>query len=147
MSVTSSFDDDVYLGFWINHAYNPVIGATLTLSRRDGALLIAFLAIFVAATGRNFWKIVRYCLHIYFSSDTSSDGIYHQRQAILRNSQFAEDAALHLINTRFAWRKRGKRVDRRLIPVALVALFIATTFFAAGMADYNHVSEALKGFC
>jgi hypothetical protein len=147
MSVTSSYDDDVYLGLWINRAYNPIRGAMLTLSRRDSGLFIAFLALFVAATGKNFWKIVRYCLHIHFSSHTSSDGVYHQRQAILRNSQFAEDAALNLIDARFAWRKRGERVDRRLMPVAVVALLVAMTFFTVGMAVCNRTLGLLMSRC
>lgn len=95
-------------------------------------MLIAFLALFVTATGRSFWKIVRYGLHLHFSSEASSDGVYHQRQAILRNSQLAEDAALTLIEARFSWRKRGEKVDRRLIPVAIIAALVAIAFFFSG---------------
>ena len=123
---------DIYLGFWINRAYSVLRGVSLTLDRQSGAILIAFLALFITAAGRSFWKIVRHGLHIYFSSETSSDGVYHQRQAILRNSQLAEDAALTLIEARFSWRKRGERLDRRLMPVALLSAFVAVAFFLSG---------------
>ncbi|KAK0614802.1 hypothetical protein DIS24_g11914 [Lasiodiplodia hormozganensis] len=42
---------DVYCGVWTNWSRGKVLGATLTLSREDGNLLIAFLAFFVTAVG------------------------------------------------------------------------------------------------
>jgi hypothetical protein len=42
----------VYLGKWTNWSRGPVFGATLTLSREDANLLIAFVAFFVA-TGKS----------------------------------------------------------------------------------------------
>jgi hypothetical protein len=41
----SPLDDDIYLGFWINRVHGIVKGATLTLDRSSGGLLIAFLAL------------------------------------------------------------------------------------------------------
>jgi hypothetical protein len=133
MSATTPYDDDIYLGFWMNRAYNSVQGSTLTLDRQRGTVLIAFLVLFVGATGKNFWKIVRYGMHIYFSSDQNSDAIYHQRQAILRNSQLPEDAASYLIHACFSWRNHGKKINKRLIPIALVAALIGASFFISGM--------------
>jgi hypothetical protein len=37
----------VYIGLWTNYAKRSVYGSTLTLSNRDGVILIAALAIFI----------------------------------------------------------------------------------------------------
>ena len=42
---------EVYLGAWTDWSRGRVLGATLTLSRGDGTLLIAFLAFYVAIVG------------------------------------------------------------------------------------------------
>jgi hypothetical protein len=47
--MTDSTSYPVYLGTWINWSRGPVFGATLTLTRNDANLLIAFVAFFVAA--------------------------------------------------------------------------------------------------
>jgi hypothetical protein len=132
MSGMTSHDDDVYTGIWINRSHSTINGATLTLDRRSGAFLIAFLALFVGAAGRNFWKIVRFILHLCFSAESNLDGLYYQRQAILRNAAIAHDAALDLLMARFAWRKTEKHVDRRSLPVALLAFFVAALFVISG---------------
>ena len=132
MSGTISHDDDVYTGIWINRSHSTINGATLTLDRRSGAFLIAFLALFVGAAGRNFWKIVRFILHLSFSAESNLDGLHYQRQAILRNAAIAHDAVVDLLFARFAWRKTGKHVDRRSLPVALLAFCVAASFVVSG---------------
>lgn len=127
-----SMDDDILVGFWINHSFSNIRGATLTLDPGRGGLLIAFLALFVGATGRGFWKITRCILHFALSSDASPDGIHLQRQAILRNSRLALDAAFDLVETSYAWRRRAHATKRRVLPTALLALSTALAFVAAG---------------
>ena len=39
-----STNQEIYQGFWVNHAEGPIVGATVTLSTSGGAYLIAFLA-------------------------------------------------------------------------------------------------------
>ena len=73
-------NDDVYLGLWINHSYGKIRGVTLTLTRRDGGLLIAFFALFVTIAGTEFWRISCFAIHHLLSSEHPRDGIYHQRQ-------------------------------------------------------------------
>ena len=132
---------DVHIGFWINWSHGRVKGATFTLTRENGNLLIAFLAIFVSAAGRSVWRISCYILHHYLSSSNPQDGIYHQRQAILRNSDNANDAILKLISTLDAWRKRARRPYRRLIPVILMSLFISAAFSVSGLFSSRVTSD------
>jgi hypothetical protein len=127
-----SLDDDILQGFWINRSFSKARGATLTLDPSRGGLLIAFLALFVATTGNGFWKIIRCILHITLSSDDSRDVIYLQRQAILRNSRLAADAALDLTKTSYIWHKKAHAAKRRLLPSAFLALLTALSFIAAG---------------
>lgn len=129
----ASIDDNVYLGVWVNRSYENVLrGATLTLGRGSGALLIAFIALFVSATGKAVWKIARFILHYHLSSNKHLDGVYHQRQAILSNSQTAPDAVSVLFYAALAWRKKARRSLSRLGSVFGLALFIWVGFSVAG---------------
>lgn len=55
-------------------------------SRSDGGLLSSFIALFVTFSGTCFWRLACFVLHLRFSSYRPEDGLYHQRQAILRNA-------------------------------------------------------------
>lgn len=57
--------DDVHLGTWINWSRGPVMGATLTLNRREGNLLIAFTAVFVGIATERLWRIA--CMLVMLS--------------------------------------------------------------------------------
>jgi hypothetical protein len=132
---------DVYTGLWVNRSYGLLHGATLTLDRQKGAFLIAFLALYVSTAGKSFWKLVRFSLHHAYSSTELPDGVYHQRQAILRNREYAPDAAWELLLASLAWRHRAVNGQRRLLPLALLALIITAGFAAAG----KHVVLILTG--
>jgi hypothetical protein len=127
-----SLDEDIYLGFWINRSFGVIRGATLTLDRNRGGLLIAFLALFVSASGRSFWKLARCCLYYVNSTNESSDGVHLQRQAILRNTSLPLDAALEFTSLYHSWRRRANSTFRRTFLPAFLALVLATSFIVAG---------------
>ncbi|KZM18820.1 uncharacterized protein EKO05_0006517 [Ascochyta rabiei] len=141
-AVQGSIEDDIYLGFWNNRSFNRVQGATLTLDRERGGLLIAFLALFVSTSGRSFWKTTRCFLHFICSSREGSDGIQIQRQAILRNTPLPLDAAFEFIGICRAWFRRGDAVLRRTLYLASLALLLAITFIVAGIFS-SRVSNGL----
>jgi len=122
---TASVEEDIYTGFWINRSLGTFHGATLTLSQQSGAVLIAFIALYIGATGRSFWKITRFALHTFSSRETAQDGVYHQRQATLRNTPLAHDAALGLLQVDLAWRKRAGNMHRRIVPTAWLAIMVS----------------------
>ncbi|KAH8730615.1 hypothetical protein GQ44DRAFT_700586 [Phaeosphaeriaceae sp. PMI808] len=139
---------DVYTGVWIKSQAGNIYGATLTLSRSNGAILVAFLALYVALAGQGCWNIARFLWHRALSSTSTPDGIYNQRQAILRNSDSAYTAALQFLEILWAWRK--KRVwglYKRLLPVLGFSLLLSLGFAAAGILSSrvvtNDVSEVL----
>jgi hypothetical protein len=136
MASEQSTQADVYEGFWTNYAYGRVGGATLTLDRQRGAVLIAFLALYVGLAGQGCWRISRFYLHRVFSSFVNPDGIYNQRQAILRNSETSLAAALAFVQTNIAWRKQHvERTQTRLLPVTVLSLSLSLAFAAAGLSS------------
>ncbi|TGJ87196.1 hypothetical protein E0Z10_g1603 [Xylaria hypoxylon] len=88
----------VYVGPWINHSRGWFLGATLTLTRHDRDLLIAFLAVFVSFVAARFWKIICFILHRVYSVKTKQCAIYYQHQAILRNASSAEEGLRLLLS-------------------------------------------------
>ncbi|KAH7134893.1 hypothetical protein B0J11DRAFT_147724 [Dendryphion nanum] len=128
-----SAGDGVYLGIWINRSIGQVRGATLTLDREGGAIFVAFLAIYVTTTGHAFWNLCRFGLHFYFSSDLTPDGVYHQRQAVLRNIKIALDTTKELLFASYVWRRRARAARRRILPVAVLAVIVHLSFIAAGI--------------
>lgn len=122
----------VYLGMWTNWSRGRVLGATLTLSREDGNYLISFTAFFIGLVSTRFWRIVCFMLHNSLSTSTPRDALYHQQQAILRNSDSADSGLLTFFQLVWAWRKNTKRVFVRMWPVIATAAFFTVAFTIAG---------------
>ncbi|KAI1132832.1 hypothetical protein F5Y10DRAFT_291787 [Nemania abortiva] len=120
----------VYLGLWTNWSRGQVLGLTLTLRRQEANLLIAFTAFFIAFIATRFWRIVCFAFHRLYAKATPQNAVYHQRQAILRNSSTPEGGILQLVWLAWANRDRGDRFTPLLM--AIVALFCISAFTAAG---------------
>jgi hypothetical protein len=130
----SPIKDDIYLGFWINWSYGSISGATLTLTQRDGGLLAAFLALFVTIAGTSFWRIACFALHHLLSSKAASDGIYQQRQAILRNAANGASGLWSLLRMSWVWRKHTQaQPHQRILPLIVFTLTTLVAFTLAGI--------------
>ncbi|KAF3026642.1 hypothetical protein E8E14_014501 [Neopestalotiopsis sp. 37M] len=106
------------------------MGATLTLKRQEADFLIALTAFFVAFVGVRFWRIICFALHRIFSTANPKDVVYHQRQAILRNSS-APEGDIELL-LRLFWKNRYSRQGLKLLSTALFACTCLIAFVAAG---------------
>lgn len=115
---TADFDD-VYLGFWTNWAKGSISSLTLTTTRESGGLLIAFLAIFIGAAGRSFWRISCLLIHRSLSSEAARDALFHQRQVLLRSSPTPVQTIKELFYMMLAWRPAAPQYIRRLLTVFL----------------------------
>lgn len=113
----------VHTGPWINWSHGIVLGSTITLSERNGELLTAFLAMFVTAAGAASWKIMSFALHQHRSPRDPQDGVHHQQQAILRNTDSPFGASLELAKLFWYWRKLALRPFLRTLPLVALALF------------------------
>ncbi|KAI1766532.1 hypothetical protein GGR53DRAFT_518925 [Hypoxylon sp. FL1150] len=124
--MSNQFKYIVYDGIWVNWSYGRVLGATVTLSQDNGTLLIAFIAFFTAIIGTSLWRIICYIFYHLFSSPTlPNDALYHQRQAILRNAQSPFMGIRTFTSLLWTWRKEGRRVFIRILPVLVRAVMVA----------------------
>ncbi|KAL9109722.1 MAG: hypothetical protein Q9227_005591 [Pyrenula ochraceoflavens] len=131
-----SLDYPVYLGVWTNWSLGGrVTGSTITLTHRNGALLTAFLALFVTFSGSRLWRIACFALYQAFLTkpDVSQDGLYHQRQAILRNATDGTSSTVKLLKSLWVWRSKANRPRSRVIPVILFSTFITAILTAASL--------------
>lgn len=108
--------DSVYRGVWINWEQGVVRGATLTVSERDGALLISFIATFVTICGAQLWRIISYAAHQTRSTSEPRDGLHHQQQAIFRNASTPGGAAWSFLLQFWYWRGRASHHVVRTLP-------------------------------
>ncbi|KAI0458885.1 hypothetical protein F5B21DRAFT_527707 [Xylaria acuta] len=121
----------IQLGIWTNWSRGRVMGSTLTVRRRDADLLIAFTAFFIAFVASRTWRILCFSFHRYSSTPTPQNVIYHQRQAILRNSSSPENGMDLLFRQLWTGRYRGR--DRlHSLSTALVAVLSVAGFTIAG---------------
>ena len=134
-------NNGVYIGAWTNWSYGSVRGATITLTSRNGALLIAFLAFYVGLAGSSFWRIACFSIHQILSTDRSADGLYHQRQAILRNSATDVVGLWNFLQTNWFWRRNAVSPFRRMLPLVAFSILHIAVFGIAGILS-SQVSTA-----
>lgn len=124
---------EVHTGFWTDWTNGSVFGGTITLNKRDGSLLIAFIALFVSVVGTSFWRICCFALHQFSSTHMAQDALYHQRQAIFRNAANGTSGLWGLLNIWWEWRKTAvNQPSLRLLPAAGLALCCIGAFATAG---------------
>ncbi|KAF2185849.1 hypothetical protein K469DRAFT_532581, partial [Zopfia rhizophila CBS 207.26] len=86
-----------------NWAYGKIQGVISTLSQERGGFLIAFLALYVTFTSKSMWTVACFIIHRRLYSTSRQDGLYDQRQAILRNAESAHNAVLSLLHAGLSW--------------------------------------------
>ncbi|KAK8173924.1 hypothetical protein IWX90DRAFT_157565 [Phyllosticta citrichinensis] len=132
-TLSSSLSYDIKTGAWTNWEDGTVMGKTITLTRRDGDVLIAFLALFTTLIGTSWWRIACYFLHYFLSSEAPRDALYHQRQAILRNSANGTSGLSSLVHALWSWRRIAKRPYYRTLPIILFGIISLGGFAVAGI--------------
>lgn len=133
--------DAVHTGFWLDHdRRGRVQGATLTLTNRKAAALLAFLAIVVTFAANRSFKICRFCLHHYIHpSDAGMDSVASSKrgqQVILRNSETAGGALVSLLETAVSEKSSSPAFARVTSKSMLLKLFITghwLVFIALGV--------------
>lgn len=121
-------EDSVYTGAWINWSRGRIGGATITLTRQEGQILTASLALFVTIAGTSFFRLICFALHWALSSEAPQDGIYHQMQAVLRNATTSANGLRNFFLLAWAWRAHRGQVLSRLAPMIAFAALIALAF-------------------
>ncbi|KAI3339489.1 hypothetical protein F4824DRAFT_487870 [Ustulina deusta] len=124
----------VYLGVWTNWSRGHNLGVTLTLRRQEANLLIAFTAFFIAFISTRFWRILCFAFHRQYATTTTQKAVYHQRQAILRNSATPEGGIQQLLRLVWANRHRSDRFAPLLI-ITVAAVCISAFAVAGGLSS------------
>lgn len=106
------------------------MGQTLTLRRQEANLLIAFTASIIAFVAARTWRIFCFFTHRYYSTSDPQSIVYHQRQAILRNSASPEDSVRLLLGLLWTWRRSRQRYYP--LPVLIVSIICISGFTVAG---------------
>ncbi|KAF2142266.1 uncharacterized protein K452DRAFT_333074 [Aplosporella prunicola CBS 121167] len=122
---------EIYTGIWTDWSHNKLLGITLTTTRTHGSFLIAFLSLFVAVIGTSTWKICCFILHYIYSTEASRDALYHQRQAILRNSANASTGISSLFLLLKAWQTQSTKAYQRILPLLAFSCLILAAFAVA----------------
>lgn len=117
----------IYEGFWIDWSMGRIRGATITLTSRNGALLLALIATFIALVSIRLWRIISFGIHQIHSTNQAHDGLHFQRQHTLRNTTNPTTAARMFFLQLWYWR-RTKGVLWRTLPWALFSTAYVTAF-------------------
>lgn len=139
-------ENGVVLGFWTNWSQGSIKGATITLTKSSGAFLTAALAVFVTYVGARFWRISCFAVHHWRSSKDPRDALYHQRQALLRNSDSSSGVLAEIFWMIWSWRRKAGllRVLKRLLPLFALAATLAAGFAVAGVFS-SRISSSMGG--
>ncbi|KAL0944938.1 uncharacterized protein CTRU02_202825 [Colletotrichum truncatum] len=135
---------EIYTGVWTDWSLGSVQGVTITLSARDGGLLLAFIAIFVTFVTTRAWRIIAFAAHQSMASGGKHDGLYYQRQFILRNITSPIAAAWLFMQQSWYWRPFANKGLARTVPWALCALAYAGLFAAAAVFSAEISTGASK---
>ena len=148
-----SANTTIHIGFWTNQAKGPVLGSTLTLSSRNGNILIAILALFVSLSGGQSWSILSFLAHQICATKSSRDGLWHQQQAVLRNHRSDVSSIWQLMKISWAWRQESVRSMRRSLSLILLGVLHVGLFFPTGalipyiVAVDNQVLLGRSSYC
>jgi hypothetical protein len=131
---TSFQQDSVYLGVWTNWSHGSVAGLTFTTTLASGDLFVAFLAIFVTFAGSSLWRMISFVIHQMYSQSTPQTLVYHQQQAILRNSETSTTACWRLAGMLWTWRKHAPttHLKRTWLPLTM-GILTFSGFTVAGI--------------
>ena len=71
-------------------------------------------------------------LHYAYSTNRPEDGLYHQRQAVLRNAADADAGLVSFINLAWAWRRDATRSFLRVFFLMMLSAVVFVGFLLAG---------------
>jgi len=128
-----------YTGFWINWDKGRVLGSTLTLTSRNGAIFLAFLVIFVGFVAAQSWKTARFLAHHHRLCRQLSvaegnakepppgvtrnpqNGLFYQQQLVLRNEASDQAAAWTFFSLARVWRSHTTYIFHQSAPLIILA--------------------------
>jgi hypothetical protein len=138
----SADSTSIYTGPWVNWSHGLILGSTITLSARNGAILTAFLATFITIVGAQLWKILCFIFHQSRASQKPKDGLYHQRQNVFRNSNSPGGATWSFMQLSWYWRGQARHSMMRSLPWALFSSLYLVVFAVLSVFGSSNVTKA-----
>jgi len=155
--MSSSFNYNGYIGFWVNWDKGRILGSTLTLTSHNGAIFLAFLVVFVGFVAAQSWKIVRFLVHQHRLRRQLSVGegspknppqvaherqiaLFYQQQLVLRNEASDQAAAWTFFRLARFWSSRidytlAKSAPMLVLATLHAAIWVAAALFVSRVAD------------
>ncbi|KAH7087776.1 hypothetical protein FB567DRAFT_353579 [Paraphoma chrysanthemicola] len=127
-------DRFVKKGFWINRAHGQVMGQTLTVEARTGTVIVALLTILASIGTAQLWNLFTFLLHQYQADGQDADGLFWQRQALLRTMPTPTALMADSLKLSWTWKNKVPRALLRCSAIFLVALCFAIASVAAGIS-------------
>ncbi|KAI0521205.1 hypothetical protein F5B22DRAFT_643933 [Xylaria bambusicola] len=131
----------VHIGAWTNWSRGSIMGATVTLTRQDAALVIAFTSTFLAFIATRVWRLFCFALHRYYSAMGPQDATYHQMQAILRNAAAPEDGIRLFLKLLSMKHRRTKRYHQLLFSVTSGIILLISFTVLGGFSSSIATSD------
>jgi hypothetical protein len=118
-----------------NWADGVVKGSTLTVSSRNGGILIAFLAWFVGVAGNAFWDLLSNVIFLARATKLERDALYHQQQLSLRLGLSGVGTLWSFWKLGLQWQhqRHTEKPWSRSLPIIFAALVWIVSFSAAGI--------------
>jgi hypothetical protein len=140
--IMSANSTSIYTGPWVNWSDGLVLGSTITLSARNGAILTSFIATFITIIGAQLWKILCFTFHQSRASQEPRDGLYHQHQNVFRNSSTPGGAAWSFMLQSWHWWGRARHSLTRSLPWALFSILYIIVFALLSVFGSSEVAKA-----
>jgi hypothetical protein len=138
----SSNSTSIYTGVWINWSHGLVLGSTITLPARNGAILTSFIAIFITIVGAQLWQILSFFFHQIRVSQAPKDGLYHQHQNVFRNASAPGAAAWWFLLQGWHWSGRAQHALLRSLPWLFFSTFYILLFAVLSIFGTSTVTRA-----
>ncbi|KAF2186125.1 hypothetical protein K469DRAFT_687516 [Zopfia rhizophila CBS 207.26] len=136
---------DVYIGHWVNWAKGPVHGSTITMNSTTGAVIVAFLALYVQISGVYLWGLLCYIFYHRRISRGLHSGLYLQQQALLRNGESPLSVSFGFLRLGWSWKLHADRaLVRNLFPFFLGVLYALSIIVAAIVSSFVVNTNSLE---
>ncbi|KAI2627693.1 hypothetical protein GGR54DRAFT_590050 [Hypoxylon sp. NC1633] len=124
---------DVYVGFWIDWSKShPILGATITLPSNVGALLVAFLALFVSLAATYLWNLLAFAIHYHRQHLTQGKchPLLRQQQVIFKSGLQATSSLFRLGGLFWVNRSTSLSLKYSWLPILLASSCVTLTTVA-----------------
>jgi hypothetical protein len=140
----------IYKGPWIDWSKGAFKGATITVTSTNGAVVVAFQALFVAFAGQHLWGLICFAWYQYRMTDGSKRALEHQQDVALRNNASPPQTLWHFVLIAWSWRGHTERwwvlgVLPIGVPLALTTLVVVAGIWSSTIVKTTNVDVLIRG--